>query len=114
MPSEENQDNRNISAKTEALAFQHGIFHRQLVKTRMKDHAGCAKDAIVGIANRAGLGYGAIGAADQILMLTLDPEVRGVVGNVGKDRDKGPAGKDVGIAFAERTVEMGHEGNKHG
>src|SRR5215470_248463 len=63
------------------------------------------------MAKRAGLARGAFGAADEVLGLPLNPEMRWVVGEICQDRYKGDSGKGAPQAFAHSTVEVGDERN---
>ena len=43
----------------------------------------------------------------------LDPEMRRIVGDVRKHRDKWPSRKCAAKTFAQRAIEVRHEGNHH-
>ena len=48
-------------------------------------------------------------AADQILRLALDPEVRRIIRDVGKNRDQGRSRQRGVQALAQRAIEIGDQ-----
>ncbi len=56
-----------------------------------------------------GLLYGALRAADEVLRLALDPEVRRIIGDVGQDGDQRNLRNRFPHAFADRAIQVGHE-----
>src|SRR5450631_383969 len=61
------------------------------------------------MAQLARLFYRAIRSADEVLLLTLDPEVRGKIGDVGKDRDEWNSGYRFPHALPNRAIQVRHQ-----
>jgi hypothetical protein len=59
--------------------------------------------------HRQSLLDGFFGAADEILILTLDPKVRWIIRDVGENGDQRYAGQGAPEAFAERSVKIRHQ-----
>ena len=57
----------------------------------------------------AGLRDGAIGAANEILLLPLDPEVRRIIGEIGQYRHQRNARQRLAQALAHGAVKIGHQ-----
>jgi len=79
----------------------------------VQDHPRCFEDVFIGMSHFAGLFDSALGPANQVLRLALDPEVSRIVCQVGENGDEGPARKSLIEAFPERTVEMGNHRDHH-
>ena len=84
-----------------------------LVESWMQNHAGNAMDAGRWISGCDGLLDGARGAADDVLILFFNPEMRRVVCEVGENCDERATGKRGVQALAESEIEMRNEGHDH-
>ena len=77
--------------------------------TRPQDHARCSEDAIAGVPQRTRLFDGLAGSANEELVLaTLDPEMRRVVGEIRKYRYVGHFRQRRAEAFVQGAVEIRH------
>ncbi len=79
----------------------------------MKNHPRRPEDALLRVAQRARLLDGAVRAADQVLLLALDPEVRRIVGDVRKYGYEWASRKRARKAFPQRAIEVRHKRNDH-
>jgi len=113
LSAEHDQAGGKIGRKFQSAAFGDAIHGDGFVEARVKNHAGYAEDAIRRVTEIENLLDGASGAADEILLLFLEPETRRIVCEVGEYGDVGAAGEGAPITFAQRLVEMGHEGDNH-
>jgi hypothetical protein len=60
-----------------------------------------------------GLFDGPFGPANQVLLLALDPEMRGIIRQVREDGNERPPRKRLIEALSKCTVEMGNQRNDH-
>src|ERR1019366_629204 len=69
-----------IEAELSSLFPSVGGF--RFIKARVQDHSGCLEDGSIQMSQFTGLFDGALGAADQVLRLALDPEMLGIIRQV--------------------------------
>src|SRR5487761_6402 len=73
--AEQHEACRKLGLKTETAPLRDGIDLNRLIEARMQDHSGGAEDPTGRVAHRARMFGGPIRAADEKLLLLLDPEM---------------------------------------
>ena len=82
------QDRRQFRVQTQSDAIPNTVDQYGIVEPRIQNHARSAEHMVRSMAGVQSLAACALGAADQILRLTFDPEVGRIVGHIGQDRDQ--------------------------
>jgi len=109
LAAKHHQANRLPRVEAELAPLGVAIELERLVKARIQNHARGAKNVSIVVPQLMGLLYGALRAADEVLRLALDPEVRRIIGDVGQDGDQRNLRNRFPHAFADRAIQVGHE-----
>ena len=84
MPAEQDNSSGNVRIKAEFVSFFCPVHRDFVVKLLFHHHARGKKNMVSIVAMLERLLLGALGPADQVLGLPLNPEMRRIIGEVGK------------------------------
>jgi len=111
--SEKYQACRDIRPQSQALPLGRAIGRLRIIKPRVQNHSRGLKNLLGGITQLGSLLGSLLRAANDVLRLALEPEMRRIICNVRQDGEKWPVRTHATKAFKQHTIEVRHHGNEH-